>query len=156
MCIRRNKNEIKTENNPPHQKHTTKFTAARPPRPTRDGARRNTSHAVAHTCTLPLQIPGLFVEISLACIHTYPHCCCCDACCIRFDAQFTRQRGFFCSLYCDICFRFRGCPVVLDIELSVSAWYQKTQRALYCCARSVFCFCFWQQTAEIGGVRCAA
>ena len=26
--------------------------------------------------------------------------------------------------------RFRGCPVVLDIELSVSAWYQKTRRAL--------------------------
>ena len=26
--------------------------------------------------------------------------------------------------------RFRGCPVVLDIELSVSAWYHKTRRAL--------------------------
>ena len=26
--------------------------------------------------------------------------------------------------------RFRGCPVVLDIELSVSAWYPKTRRAL--------------------------
>ena len=26
--------------------------------------------------------------------------------------------------------RFRGCPVVLDIELSVSARYQKTRRAL--------------------------
>ena len=25
--------------------------------------------------------------------------------------------------------RIRGCPVVLDIELSVSAWYQKTRRA---------------------------
>ena len=26
--------------------------------------------------------------------------------------------------------RFRDCPVVLDIELSLSAWYQKTRRAL--------------------------
>ena len=52
---------------------------------------------------------------------------------------------------------FRGCPVVLDIEFSVSAWDQKTRRALYCCARGVFCCCcFWQQTAKIGGVRCAA
>ena len=32
----------------PHPKHTTKFTAARRPRPTRDGARRNTFHALAH------------------------------------------------------------------------------------------------------------
>ena len=26
-----------------------------------------------------------------------------------------------------MCLRFRGCPVVLDIELSVSARYQKTR-----------------------------
>ena len=26
--------------------------------------------------------------------------------------------------------RFRGCPVVLDMELSVIAWYQKTRRVL--------------------------
>ena len=26
--------------------------------------------------------------------------------------------------------QFRGCPVVLDIELSVSAWYHKTRRVL--------------------------
>ena len=26
--------------------------------------------------------------------------------------------------------RFRGCPVVLDIELSVSAWYHKSRRVL--------------------------
>ena len=44
--------------------------------------------------------PG-FVEISLACIHTYPHCCCCVAC-IRFGALFSRQRSFFCFLYCDV------------------------------------------------------
>ena len=99
-----------------------------------------------------------FVEISLACIHAYLHSCCFVAC-IRFGALFFRQRSFFCFLYCGICmyFRFRGCPVVLDNELSVSARYQKTRCALYCCARGVFCCCcFWQQTAEIGGVRCAA
>ena len=33
---------------------------------------------------------------------------------------FSRQRNLF--IYCcDMCLRFRGCPVVLDIELSVSA-----------------------------------
>ena len=39
--------------NSPHPKHTTKLTAARRPRPTRDGARRNTFHALAHTRPLP-------------------------------------------------------------------------------------------------------
>ena len=38
---------------PPHPKHTTKSTAARRPRPPRDGVRRNTSHALAHTRPLP-------------------------------------------------------------------------------------------------------
>ena len=101
--------------------------------------------------------PG-FVEISLACIHAKPHCCCCVAC-IHLGALFSRRRSFFCFLYRDIYmyFRFRGCPVVLDIELSVGAWYHKTRRALYCCARGVFCCCcFWQQRAEIAGVRCSA
>ena len=42
--------------------------------------------------------PG-FVEISLACIHTYPHCCCCAAC-VCFGALFSCQRSF-CFLHCD-------------------------------------------------------
>ena len=67
--------------------------------------------------------PG-FVKISLACIHTCPHCSC-WASCIRFGDLFSRQRSF-CFLYCDMHLRFRGCPVVLDIELYVSACYQKT------------------------------
>ena len=37
----------------PHPKHTAKFTAAKRPRPTRDDARRNTFHALAHTRPLP-------------------------------------------------------------------------------------------------------
>ena len=49
-----NANSWKTrEKNSPHPKHTTKFTAARRPRPTRDGARRNTFHAFAHARPLP-------------------------------------------------------------------------------------------------------
>ena len=55
---------------------------------------------------------------------------------------------FWCSVFyflasaassstCDMCLRFRGCPVVLDIELSVSARYQKTCVLLR--ARRVFC-----------------
>ena len=69
-----------------------------------------------------------FVELSLACIHAYPHCCCC-AVCIRFGAPFSRQRSF-CFLCCDMYLQFRGCPVASDIQLSVSAWYQKNRRAL--------------------------
>ena len=42
-----------TKKNPPHPKHTTKATAARRPRPTRDGMRGNTSHPLAHTIPLP-------------------------------------------------------------------------------------------------------
>ena len=94
--------------------------------------------------------PG-FVEISLACIHTYPHCCCCAAC-IRFGALFSRQRSF-CFLYCDMYLRFRGCPVVLDIELSVSAWYQKNRRVLLCARRLLLLLL---RAAERDGLRCAA
>ena len=43
----------KREKIPPHRKHTTKATSARRPRPPRDGARKNTSHASAHTRPLP-------------------------------------------------------------------------------------------------------
>ena len=49
--VRSKKKKLKTKNreNPPHPKHTTKATAARRPRPARDGTRGNTSHALAHT-----------------------------------------------------------------------------------------------------------
>ena len=55
-CVRRKKNRKNThtqKKNPPHPEHTTKSTAARRPRPPRDGVRRNTSHALAHTRPLP-------------------------------------------------------------------------------------------------------
>ena len=43
---------------------------------------------------------------------------------IRFGVLYCRQRSFF--LYCDLRLWFRGCPVVLDIELSVSTRYHQT------------------------------
>ena len=51
-CAFEEKKEKKHEM-PPHLKHTTKSTAAQRPRPLRDGARRNTAHALAHTRPLP-------------------------------------------------------------------------------------------------------
>ena len=53
--------------------------------------------------------------------------CCCA--CIRFGALFSiflpAQLLPLLAIY--MCLRFRGCPVLLDIELSVSARYQKTR-----------------------------
>ena len=75
-----------------------------------------------------------FVEIGLACIHTYVYTRTAAAappvyvwCSILFSGQ--RSFVFLC---CDtrMYFRFRGCPVVVGIELSVSAWYHKTRRVL--------------------------
>ena len=57
--------------------------------------------------------------------------------CIRFGALFSRRRSF-CFLYCEMYLRFRGCPVVPDIDLYVSAWCHKTRRALYCCCCAAF------------------
>ena len=48
-----NANSWKARKNPPHPDHTTKAAAARRPQPPRDGARKNTSHALAHTRPLP-------------------------------------------------------------------------------------------------------
>ena len=96
-----------------------------------------------------------FVEISLACIHTYPHCCCCYAACIRFGALFSRQRGFFFLYYCGRYLRFRDCLVVLEIKLSVSACYQRTPRVLLR-ARRLLLLLLLLLAAERGGVRYAA
>ena len=51
---------------------------------------------------------------------------------------FSRHRAQLLLYYltCDMCLRFRRCTVVLDIELSVSARYQKT-RVLLCARRLV-------------------
>ena len=52
-CVRSKKKVDKNNKIPPHPKHTTKSTADRWLRPPRDGVRRNTSHALAHTRPLP-------------------------------------------------------------------------------------------------------
>ena len=95
-----------------------------------------------------------FVEIGLACIHTYPHCCCCCGCCcaacICFSAIFSRHRSLFFLCYCDMYLRFRGCPVVLDIQLSVSAWYQKTRRILLRARRILLLLLLQQRGAAFG------
>ena len=65
-------------------------------------------------------------------------------------AIFSPQRSFFLYyLTCDMCLRFRGCPAVLDIELSVSARDQKT-RVLLCAQRLVLLLV---AAAASGGVR---
>ena len=88
----------------------------------------------------------------------------CIACCrvasgggcaawIRFGAlisMFSPQRIFFLYyLTCDMCLRFRDCPAVLDIELSVSARHQKA-RVLLCARRLVLLF---MAAAASDGVR---
>ena len=66
---------------------------------------------------------------------------------------------FLCSIFyflasaasfstCDMCLRFSDCPVVLDIELSVSARHQKTRVLL--CARRLLLL---HAAAASGGVR---
>ena len=63
---------------------------------------------------------------------------------------FSPQRILFLYyLTCDMCLRFRGCPAVLGIELSVSARHQKT-RSLLCAPRLVLLL---TAAAPRGGVR---
>ena len=80
--------------------------------------------------------PGFagFVEIGLACIHTYVYTCTAAAAppvYVLVLYTLSGQRSFV-FLCCDTQMyrRFRGCPVVLYIELFLSAWYHKTQHAL--------------------------
>ena len=49
--------------------------------------------------------------------------------CIRFGALFSifSPAELLPLLVTYMCLRFRGCPIVLDIELSVSARYHKTR-----------------------------
>ena len=76
---------------------------------------------------------------------------------------FSRQRSF-CFLYCDITSKYvslvsglSGSPVVLDVELSVSAWYQKTRRTLLRarCLLLLLLLAADNRELESGGVRCA-
>ena len=95
------------------------------------------------------------METSLACIHTYPHCCCCAAC-IRFGAFVFRQRSF-CFLYCDINVSpfFGVVRLCFTLSFPVSAWYQKTRRALLRarCLLLLLLLASRQQRAAVCGVR---
>ena len=65
-------------------------------------------------------------------------------------SMFSPQRIFFLYyLTCDMCLRFRDCPAVLGIELSVSTRHQKT-RVLLCARRLVLLF---MAAAASDGVR---
>ena len=143
----KNTKKCRRTRNTPRNKSTT----PRRPRPPRDGVRRNTSHGLAHTRTLPPYIPGLWKSASLVYIPTrtaavplvYVWCCS-----IFSPAQLISRR-----YRCDMYLRFRGCTVVRDIELSMSAWYQKTRRVLLSARRILLVLLL---AAERGGVRCAA
>ena len=76
-----------------HEIHSRPVTATN----SRQRATKHVPRGSPYSCASVID-PG-FVEISLACIHTYPHCCCCAAC-IRFGALFSRQYSF-CFPYCD-------------------------------------------------------
>ena len=51
--------------------------------------------------------------------------------------------------------RFRSCPVVLNIELSVSVWYQKTRRVLLRAEGRLLLLLLTAESRD-DGVRCAA
>ena len=65
-------------------------------------------------------------------------------CSIRFSSG--RGSAFLCDTRTYL--RFRGCPVVLNIELSVSAWYHKTRRVLLRARRLLLLLLLLLLTAE--------
>ena len=111
-----------------HEIHSRPETATN----SRRRATKYLARGSSYSCASSID-PG-FQNISLACILTYPHCCCCAAC-IRLGALLivSCQRSL-CFLYRDtryICiFGVGVVRFVVDIELSATAWYQKTRRAL--------------------------
>ena len=62
---------------------------------------------------------------------------------------FSGQRSFV-FLRCDtrMYLRFRGCLVVIDIELSLSAWYHKTRRVLLRASRLVLLLLLTAESKE--------
>ena len=74
------------------------------------------------------------MEIGLACIHTYVYTRTAAAAppvyVLLLYTIFWPAQLRLSLLDTGMYRRFRGCPVVLDIELSVSAWYHNTRRVL--------------------------
>ena len=100
--IRRNKNEKKQKKSAsPKTYHEARSRPA-----TATNSRRRASKHVPRGSpySRASSIDAGFVEISLACIHTYPHCCCCAAC-IRFGALFLASAvSVFSTVIPGICF----------------------------------------------------
>ena len=121
VCVRRKKKSGKKRNpaapKTHHENHSSPATGT-------TSRRRAAKHVPRVSPYSHASIDPGFVES--ASLYTYSHCCC--AACIRLGALSSRHRSFF--LYRDMYIQFRCCPVVLDIELSVSAWDQKTRRVL--------------------------
>ena len=140
VCVRSKEKEKKKHEIPPNsKKHTTKYIHSSQATAT-TSRRRAVKHVpfvspYSHSSSID---PG-FVEIGLACIHTYQGMYNILAlllllrrlCTFWCSILFSGQRSFV-VLCCDtrMYLRFRGCPVVLDIELFVSAWYHKARFAL--------------------------
>ena len=84
----------------------------------------------------------------------YSHCCCCCAARVRFGALYYFQASAASSGSAVILLCISGFGVVrwcLDIELSVSAWYQKTRRVPLRARRLLLLLLLL--AAERGGVR---
>ena len=100
--------------------------------------------------------PG-FVEIGLACIHTY----------VYTRAAAAAPRVYVSVLYFLASAASSSSAVILVcnsgfgvvrwcLTLSFKSAHGIRRLDVYCCARGVFCCCFLHQRAESGGVRCAA
>ena len=94
------------------------------------------------------------MEIGLACTHIYVY--------TRTAAgplvyvlllYFLASAAPFSTLIPRMYLRFRGCPVALGAELSVSAWYQTIRRVLLRARRLLLVLLL---SAESRGVRCVA
>ena len=127
MCVRSKENEKKKHEIPPNtKKHTTKYIHSSPATST-TSRRRAVKHVplvspYSHFSSID---PGFVYILALLLLLLRRFCT--FWCSILFSGQ--RSYVFLC---CDtrMYLRFRGCPVVLDIELSVTAWYHKTRRVL--------------------------
>ena len=117
--------KTKKKRNPSRQvrKHFTKYISS--PATAITSRRRARKHPLGSPYSHSSSIDVGFVEIGLA--QLLLRRLCTLWCSVLFSGE--RSFDFFC---CDtrIYGRYRGCPVVLDIELSVSEWYHKTRREL--------------------------
>ena len=133
MCVRSKENEKKNEIPPDAEKTHHEIYPQQP------GDRDHLERACSETRATRYPILALFLHRSRVCgnrprythVCIYSHCCCCCAACVRFGALYyflaSEDSSFSAVILVCMYRRFRVCPVVVNIELSVSAWYHKTQ-----------------------------